>query len=559
MQDQNKTKAQLIAELNELRQAKQSAALSQVRLALAHELELPALFRTTVEVIANTFGYPLVSLFVRKQGKADLQHQVGYAADRISASRQISQRVIDTQKPLLLKDMPADEALSGPPEQLCSEVCVPLFDQGRVAGTLNVGSTGGATLGESDLHLLVTLGGYVDIAVERAHLYTEEREAEEKYRTLIEQSNDAIYLIHGNRFEIVNRKFEELFGVTQAEANAPDFVFTKIVAPKSRRQVLEQARKERVRKDKDAAKVSPVYEFTALDKDGNEIEVELTVSYPMYKGKLATQGVLRDITERKRTEAERAAMQAQMFQSAKLASVGELAAGVAHEINNPIFAIREYADLMLEDTPPDDPTYPMLDTIIKESNRIAEIVRNLLEFSRPGETSFSPVHLADVWQLVYNLIGQSFRKHNIQLEVDIPANLPPIQARTQQLQQVLLNLVTNARDALREKYPDGGSRPEKSVTVKARVVGDTRALARPNGDAPRRAIELTVRDEGIGILPEDREQLFLPFFTTKRARGGTGLGLSISHKIIEEHKGRIEVESEPGEFTEFKVTLPVVD
>lgn len=387
--------------------------------------------------------------------------------------------------------------------------------------------------------------------IERKLAETTLRESEEKYRTLIEQSDEAIFLIFGNHFEIVNRKFEELFGVTEATANSPDFVFTNIVAPKSRRLVLERARKE-----SEGEKLSPRYEFTALDKAGREIEVELSVSYPAYRGGLATQGVLRDITERKKAEAERAMLQAQMFQSAKLASVGELAAGVAHEINNPIFVIREYADLMLEDTPSTHPSHGMLQTIINQSDRIAAIVRNLLTFARPDDTRFTSVQLEHVWQLVHNLIGQSLLKHNIQLQVDIPANLPFIKGSSQQLQQVLLNLVLNAKDALNEKYPE--SNPNKRITISAQVSQDSwPVVSASDGGLPRQVVHLTVRDEGTGIAPDYLEQLFTPFFTTKRPNRGTGLGLSISHKIIENHQGRIEVTSEPGVFTEFVVILPV--
>jgi signal transduction histidine kinase len=272
---------------------------------------------------------------------------------------------------------------------------------------------------------------------------------------------------------------------------------------------------------------------------------------------LATQGVLRDITERKRVEAEQANFQAQMFHSAKLASIGELAAGVAHEINNPIFSIREFADLILEDTAKDAPAYGMLETIIREANRIADIVRNLLEFSRPSEANFNPIQLQDVWELVYKLVGQSFYKQNIQLEVDIPEDLPSLKARGQQLQQVLLNLLTNARDALLEKYPDPQRHPEKRITVRASQVENKFALTYPDSQEITEVIMLTVRDEGVGISSENQERLFTPFFTTKRPKSGSGLGLSICHKIIEEHHGRIEVESEEGKFTEFRIILPL--
>lgn len=562
IRDEEKTKEQLIEELEELRERiTELTLLDKTLTVLARELDLPALIHTVVKVIAETFGYDLVSFYLLQGKTLVLQDQVGYdeLLTRVPTTQGITGQVVHTGKPLLLKDARTDPAFSGAIDRIVSKVCVPIVDQNQVVGILNVESRDGTTLSEVDLRLMTMLSEHLSIAIGRARLYAEARRNEEKYRTLIDQANDAIYLIYGNRFEIVNRRFEELFGVSQEDANAPGFVFTNIVAPKSRKLMIERAKMERANRNNDSPKVSPVYEFTALDKDGNEIEVELTVSYPTYKGGLATQGVLRDITERKRTEAERATMQAQMFQSAKLASVGELAAGVAHEINNPIFAIREYADLILEDTPKDHPSYRMLEIIIKEANRIANIVRNLLKFSRPSETQFGPVQLGEVWELVYNLIGQSFHKRNIRLKVDIPDDLPPVKARGQQLQQVLLNLATNARDALDEKFPRGRNHSKKCITIKARLVEDSSALILPNGENPGKAVRLTVRDEGVGISPKDRELLFTPFFTTKRPKGGTGLGLSISHKIIEDHHGRIEVESEPGEFTEFIVTLPVAN
>lgn len=292
--------------------------------------------------------------------------------------------------------------------------------------------------------------------------------------------------------------------------------------------------------------------------DGTLVPVDQTLfAIPDQQGQPQTiAGIISDITERKRAEAERVVMQATMLQNAKLVSVGELASGVAHEINNPLYAIREFADMMLEDTSPDSSNYFKLQTIIHAADRIADIVRNLLNFSRPSEVNFSPTHLRDVWQLTSNLVGQSFIKHNILLTVDIPADLPEIQARPQQLQQVLLNLVTNARDALTEKYPD--PHPNKRITITAQLAEDKGlSVQRARQQSNNKVIRLTVRDEGVGIAPEYRERLFTPFFTTKRPNRGTGLGLSLTHKIIEDHHGRIEVNSEPNKYTEFIVILPV--
>jgi PAS domain S-box-containing protein len=153
---------------------------------------------------------------------------------------------------------------------------------------------------KADIKLLQTGAGMIGVFIERKRAEETLRESEEKYRTLIEQSSDAIYLIYGGRFEVVSRRFEELFGVTPEDVSEPNFVFKNIVAPKSRGFV-----KRLTEEESEEGKLRPRYEFTALDKDGNEIEVELTVSYPNYRGGLATQGIIRDITERKHIEEEK--------------------------------------------------------------------------------------------------------------------------------------------------------------------------------------------------------------------------------------------------------------
>lgn len=540
------------------RKAREAQTLDKIRIAVARELEQSSLITTVVDSVANTLGYTIVGLYLLKGDKLWLQYKVGpeQVVNQLSLEQTAYGYAVKTGKPTLINDLkPPDGGFSANLADISSEICIPLLDQKMVVGTLNV--AGKDKLGQADLRLLTVLCEYVSIALERARLYMEVRESEEKYRTLIEQSNDAIYLIHGNKFEIVNRKFEEMFGVSQTEVNNPEFSFTNILAHKNQRSIVDPEELQAARSNNSTVKVSPVYEFTARNKADEEIEVELTVSYPTYKGIIATQGVLRDITERKRAEAEKNLLQAQMFQSAKLASVGELAAGIAHEINNPIFAIRQFAELMLEDTPENLAAYPMLQTVISEADRIAEIVRNLLEFSRPSETSFSLVRLIDIWQPVYKLMEQPLQENNVQLDVYLPNDLPPLRARAQQIQQVLLNLMSNAIDALKEKYPDGQSHPKKRIMMKARVISVTDYPFLLEEIDISQFVQISIRDEGIGISRKHRDYLFTPFFTTKRPHKGTGLGLSISHKIIHEHRGKIEVNSEPGIFTEFVITLPV--
>jgi signal transduction histidine kinase len=237
-------------------------------------------------------------------------------------------------------------------------------------------------------------------------------------------------------------------------------------------------------------------------------------------------------------------IESQLRQSQKLESIGTLASGVAHEINNPINGIMNYAQLVMDNTPIDSSVHAWAREIVAESDRVAGIVRNLLQFARHDRREHSPARMCDIVNGAILLVNSVLRKDQVLLLLDIPEDLPPINCRTQQIQQVLLNLLTNARDALNERYP--GHDPEKMITV--------RAVQRTHDG--QNWIRLTVEDTGTGIPEAIRERIFDPFFTTKPPETGTGLGLSISHGIIREHGGTIAVDSRMGRGTVVTVDIP---
>ncbi len=240
--------------------------------------------------------------------------------------------------------------------------------------------------------------------------------------------------------------------------------------------------------------------------------------------------VIRDITERKE-------MQARLAQTERLAAVGELAAGVAHEVNNPINTIINSAQLMMDGDPAEEHT----SIILEEGQRIADIVSDLLQFARGDRDSPQPTILTEVVQRTVRLVGENFKRHGIALQVDVDQDLPLVRARPQQLQQVLLNLLINAKDALLQ---DTRPRPRSvRLGVAPSAGGDT--------------VLLSVRDSGPGIPADLGERIFEPFVTTKRARGGTGLGLSISRTLVEGFGGSLTVVSSP-EGADFRVVLPVI-
>ena len=225
--------------------------------------------------------------------------------------------------------------------------------------------------------------------------------------------------------------------------------------------------------------------------------------------------------------------QAQLIQSEKLASIGQLAAGVAHEINNPLGVMLGFSQVMLKKLPEDDPMRKPLASIEREGLRCKKIIQGLLDFSRRSTPALQPMNLNDAVEAACEFIEHQITLDNIQVIKSLAPELPPIKADGNQLQQVFVNLIINAYQAMAQ----GG---ELSITTRA--VDDQ--------------VQAVFADTGAGIPAEVLKHIFDPFFTTKEVGKGTGLGLSVSYGIIESHGGKIEVESQVGVGTTFVITLP---
>ena len=247
----------------------------------------------------------------------------------------------------------------------------------------------------------------------------------------------------------------------------------------------------------------------------------------------------RDITARK-------ASIASAIRSEHLAALGELAAGVAHEINNPINGIINYAQMMVNQTGPDNQLNDVSRRIIGEGDRIAAIVASLLSFSRREAENRCPVSIKELIEESLTLTGSQLRKDGIALHVTIEHDMLPVSARSQEIEQVFLNIINNSRYALNEKFPKTSE--SKTLEIDVRMVAD-------NGNPIIRA---RFADRGSGIPPHVIDKVMNPFFSTKPKGKGTGLGLSISHGIVENHGGKLRIESEEGEFTRVMVELPII-
>jgi signal transduction histidine kinase len=238
-----------------------------------------------------------------------------------------------------------------------------------------------------------------------------------------------------------------------------------------------------------------------------------------------------------RINAQREA-EARLIQAAKLAAVGEMAAGVAHELNNPLTTVVGFTELALEDLPIDSPVRADLDLVLKEARRARSVVRRLLDFSRQAETVRVKADLNEIVDDVLMLTKHLMHTSNVQSEIRLGESLSWVLVDRNQIKQVVINLVNNALYAM----PEGG-----------RIVVETAEQQRYS----RNWITLTVRDTGVGIPPENLERIFEPFFTTRGDRGGTGLGLSVTYGIVTDHQGMIEVESKTNSGSTFIVWLPL--
>ena len=358
-------------------------------------------------------------------------------------------------------------------------------------------------------------------------------EALRKYERIVSVSQDLMALIRRDYvYEAVNESFLKAHLKTRDQVLGrpmPEVLGENVFREKIQRRMDQALGGQTVRYQEQL-------EFAGL---GSRI-VNVTY-FPVFDAKGKVEGVVvnaRDITDTRKLEE-------QLLQSQRIESIGTLAGGVAHEINNPINGIMNYAQLILDFLEEEHPGRKFAREILHETQRIAKIVRNLLTFARYEKQSHSTAQLSDIIASVLSLIQTVMRHDQISLEVIVPEDLPKIKCRSQQIQQVLMNLLTNARDSLNERYP--GYSPDKKLRVVAGLITKE----------DRRFIRTTVEDTGMGIPVEIRERIFDPFFTTKPKETGTGLGLSISYGIVRDHGGELTVESEPSRYARFHMDLCV--
>ena len=364
------------------------------------------------------------------------------------------------------------------------------------------------------------------------------KKAEEKYRNIFENAIEGIFqTTPDGRLLVANAALAHMLGYHSPEELIRSItdIENQIYADPDRRAELRRLLESR---DKVEGFENPVYR-----KDGQVIWNSINIRAVRNEKEelLFYEGTAIDITEKKR-------LQTEIMQADRLSSIGELAAGVAHEINNPINGIINYAQMLIDQTQDPGGENDIPQRIIKEGERIASIVNNLLKFSKDRRENLRPIPIQTPLNGVLDLVGTQMKKEGIRISVKFPPDLPQVLINSQQIQQVFLNLLSNTRYALNQKYP--GDHPEKTLTISGKKIISGQGLPQ---------IRLNFRDAGTGIPKAFLDKIFTPFFTTKLAEKGTGLGLSISRKIIQDHGGRLWLESREGKYTNAIVELPAAE
>jgi two-component system, NtrC family, sensor kinase len=406
---------------------------------------------------------------------------------------------------------------------------IPCRAQRETVAILGLGKTAeGDFLSSEDIELLETLAGYLAIAIQNARLYASLEQKVAEYERLkdfneniVESINVGVLAVDlEDRIESWNSQMEVMYALPRWQA---------VTHPL--REVFPVAFVGEFYRTRQNSGIHNLYKFRLGTRTG-EIRIVNVAIAPLVTKELHVIGrliIMDDITERVELEA-------QLAQSDKLSSIGLLAAGVAHEVNTPLAVISSYAQMLSKQLVGDSTKSGLLDKITRQTFRASEIVNNLLNFSRTTGTEFSDVDVNKVIGDTLTLLDHQFRTSKVKVEADLGEALPAIHGNPGRLQQVFLNLFLNAKDAM--------------------VHGGTLRVATANGEG----VSVVVSDTGSGIAPEHIRKIYDPFFTTKTSREGqargTGLGLSVTYGIIQEHAGKIRVESSERAGTTFYLDFP---
>jgi two-component system, cell cycle sensor histidine kinase and response regulator CckA len=394
---------------------------------------------------------------------------------------------------------------------------------------------------DTDGQIMYRIATVQDIT-ERLESQSALRESEERFRSVVESAPDGIFIQSEGCFAYLNRSAMALFGVSKAEEILGQRV-VDLVHPDYRELVAE-----RIHQLNDCRQSMPAIEEQILRRDGSEPYVEVSAVPFVFAGKKGALVFIRDISRRKTAEQERAGLEHQLYQSQKIESIGRLAGGIAHDLNNLLTPVLGYSEMLSHAFPETDKRLKRIEVIHHAALRARDLIRHLLAFSSRQALEFKMIDLNEVLRDFEQLLRRTIRD-DIDIRYRLHDEALVMQGDVSQLQQIIMNLAVNAQDAM----PSGGELLMETTSMSIAKRSETYFGGLPAGDYA----VLAVRDTGTGMDTQTLAHIFEPFFTTKPKGQGTGLGLSTVYGIVRQHGGIIQARSVPGAGASFRICFPL--
>jgi PAS domain S-box-containing protein len=522
------------------------STLCSIYSALNAPLNLEARIHQTAEEIKNFLHADGICIYLlENDGKFHLHYEDGLlreAAQKVSVANKTSTicLVAQNNEYKIFEDLPdgcVDEICFLEKEKPRSLAYIPISSKaGRTLGVIRLGSKKPGHFSHEHKDVLELIGNRLGVAIENAMLQEQCVKSEEKYRSLFNNDPNPTFILDNKTFKILdtNQRAQDSYGYSRKELLGVPFLQLGDENDEELAEGLKHL-------SEDQSTLFPKKRH--YRKGGQPFYVNVSISYARYGENDVVIASTTDITESVEKET-------QLIQAGKMTTLGEMAAGIAHEINQPLNVIQVCADFflkMLKRGEPinDEDLKTMAIDIVANVERAAGVIKHVRDFSRQSEVVRTKVNINDPIQDVFKVLGHQLKVHEIEVELELNQNIPNIMAEHNRLEQVFINLVTNAIDAMDEKSNRSKNRKvEKRLSIKSFA---------ENGQ-----VAVCVSDTGIGMSEEIKNKILEPFFTTKKIGKGTGLGVSISYGIIKDYDGNIEIESEVGQGTTFKITFPAL-
>ena len=541
------------------RHTRELSTLCSIYTALNNSVDLEAGINPAIREVSNFMDADGICIYLKQpDGKFHLRYGYGLSEE---ACRQV--KVVDEtsivwtvaaiNEFMIYEDLPegcSDEICYLEREKLVSLAYIPISSKDRKTfgvipisakekrafGVIRIGSRKPGQFSHSQKHVLELIGNRIGVAIENAMLQEQVYKSEEKYRTLFNSDPHPIFILDKQTFEILdtNERAEECYGYTREELLGRPFLH---LGDKDDSELV-QGLKSLI---KDQSKL--FIKKRHYGKAGRSFFVNVNISHAEYGDSDVIIASTTDITESIEKET-------QLIQASKMTTLGQMAAGIAHEINQPLNVIQVCADFFLKmihrgQIVEEEDLRSMAEDIRANVQRAAGIIQHMRDFSRQSDVMRTRIDLNEPIRDVFKVLGHQLKVHQVQLQLELQPDLPYIMADHNRLEQVFLNLVTNALDAMDEK----SHHPDFKGGVK---------LLKIHSFSENGSVAVVVSDTGIGMTEEVMAKIYEPFFTTKKVGKGTGLGVSISYGIIKDYDGSIEIRSKFGEGTTFVLTFPAV-